>query len=154
MWRSLTGGILVLAGVSIAGLAMGGKPPAEKSAPLLKTQRREPVALVARGKSLFVANRQSGTITVIDRAGGNVIAEHTIADRIADMVPMGESSSLFVLDDKRQRLLHVSWRAEKPIVQAVSDLPVAGAKLVCDDSRRTAVHHGQVAASRLGDSAG
>ncbi len=138
MLRSLTGGILILASLTFVGLAIGGKPAAEKAAPRLKTQRREPVALVALGKHVLAANRQSGTITVIDRADGNILAEYRVADRIADMVPVGDSSSLFVLDDKRRALLTVSWQDEKPIVRVVAELPVSGSKLVFDQNRRTA----------------
>ncbi len=139
MLRSTPGRILIVIGlVSCAGLAIGDKPAAEKSGPRLKTQRREPAALVVQGNYLLAANRQSGTITVIDRSRGTILAEHAIADRISDVASVPGASCLLVVDDQRRQLFCVRWEEDRPAVRNIAELPIAGSQLVFDEDRRIA----------------
>jgi YVTN family beta-propeller protein len=73
----------------------------------LATQLRRPVALAqsADGERLFVANRDSGSISVIDLTTREVAAEHTIGKRLADLAPLPGSSQLLAVDESAHELL-------------------------------------------------
>jgi YVTN family beta-propeller protein len=103
---------------------------AEVETAKMATHLRRPVALAAVGKRLLVANRRSGTITEIELASDRVVAEHSIAVRIADMAKLRDSGDILVIDDASRRLLHVAVRAEAPLAKPVADLPAAASKLL------------------------
>lgn len=117
---------------------LGGEPKSEpqKPTPELRTLVRRPVALMIQGEHLFVANRQSGSITRIDRTKGTVLSEHPIASRITDMVSLQGSESLLVLDDQKPSLWKVALGQGKPGVHQLASLPFAGSKIAVDE-----VHH-------------
>lgn len=65
--------------------------PAAADQPALATQLRRPVALqlAADGKLLYTANRVSGTLSVIDLAKRQVVAEHQIGRQLSDLESAG-----------------------------------------------------------------
>jgi YVTN family beta-propeller protein len=80
---------------------------ASSSAAELATQLRRPIAILpsADSQRLFVANRDSGSISVIDIALGQVVAEHSIGKRLADLVSLPNSNQLLAVDEAAHELL-------------------------------------------------
>src|SRR5690606_38911038 len=131
MVRFFTGGLLVLS-LIVWFCGNSQQSEAEKPAPELRRQIRRPVALVIQGEKLFVGCRESGSLSVIDPKTGKILAEHDIANRIADVVPFADSS-LLVLDDQHNQLLKVSWQNDAPQVTPLAELPVVCVKLAVDE---------------------
>ena len=73
----------------------------------LALQLRRPVALVesADGSKLYVANRDSGSVSVIDLAQRQVVAEHTLGKRLAHLVALPNSDRLLAVDEAAHELL-------------------------------------------------
>ena len=97
---------------------------------------RRPVAIVANGDRVLVANRRSGTISVIQPFAGKVVAEHSVAARIADMIAIPHTDAVFVLDDGQDRLLTVSLDDADVSIDFVTNVPKSAVKLVVSESRR------------------
>ena len=77
------------------------------SAAELATQFRRPIALVqsAEEDRLLAANRDSGSISVIDLAKREVVAECPIGKRLADLVALPGSKRLLAVDEAAHELL-------------------------------------------------
>jgi YVTN family beta-propeller protein len=96
----------------------------------LARQLRRPVALApsADGRWLYVANRDSGSLSVIDLAAGRVVAEHAIGKRLADVKCLPGSSRLLVADEAAHELVLLTARDEQIEVQQrlpISPYPVS-----------------------------
>jgi len=103
----------------------------------LRTQIRRPIALVANGDQVLVGNRNSGSVTVIDRRSRKILAEHFIARRIADLARVPASPDVFVLDDDQNELLRVSIKDAAVEVHRIAKLPFAGVKMIDSPSSQT-----------------
>ena len=108
--------------------------PARK--PALETRLRQPVALLAMGDLLLVANRRSGTITLIETTSGAILAEHPVAKRIADMASLDDEGRVAVLDDADGELRALSFDAEGSSVRPIAIVPRASSKLAVARDRR------------------
>lgn len=82
-------------------------------------QSRRPVALAIAGNLLFVANRDSGTVSVIDPDGGRVLHEQRVGRRLADLkrIP-GKSAALLAIDETQHALIALSYQSGKLIEAA------------------------------------
>ena len=71
--------------------------------PGLATRRRRPVALVQvqQWQRLLVANRDSGSISVIDTSTRSVAAENEIGGRLTDLV-LRDDGHLLTLDEEKE----------------------------------------------------
>ena len=101
--------------------------------PALRTQIRRPVDLIVQGDRLIVGNSKSGSITVIDAGTGRILAEHQVAQRIADIAPLPGTNHLLVLDDRQKQLLKVTWAGGGADSECLETLPAAGDKLAVDE---------------------
>ena len=92
-------------------LADGLFPPAAKA---LETKLRRPVALVASddGKWLYVANRDSGSLSVIDIANQAVANEITIGARLSDLTKV-DDHTLLASDEKQHELIVLTGEAKE-----------------------------------------
>ncbi|MEX2174467.1 MAG: cytochrome c peroxidase [Pirellulaceae bacterium] len=68
---------------------------------------RRPVGLAqsADGKLLYVANRDSGSVSVVDLVGNKVVAEHAVGKRLSDIVCLSGSTRLLATDEGAHELL-------------------------------------------------
>ena len=75
--------------------------------PVAKPTLRRPVALVLAddGKWLFAANRDSGTISVIDTAEARVVAEQSVGRRLTDLVLISDGGRLLAVDQESNELI-------------------------------------------------
>lgn len=124
--------LLILWGIG-AGVFSSAVESAEKRP---EDKLRRPVAIVADGGRILVANRRSGTISVIQSSTEQVIAEYPVATRIADMIAIPHSDALIVLDDGRNRLLKVSLGDADVAIDSVAKVPKSAVKLAVSESRR------------------
>src|SRR5690348_6880412 len=76
---------------------LAGEPGPADSPP---RRPRQPVALafVNGGKTLIVANRRSGSLSVIDVASRRVVAEHDLGRGLADLVALPDGRHLLAVD--------------------------------------------------------
>jgi YVTN family beta-propeller protein len=91
----------------------------------LAEQLRRPVALVesADGSTLYVANRDSGSVSVIDLAKREVVAEHAIGKRLADLAALPNSDRLLAVDEAAHELLVL--QPSEDGLEITSRLPVS-----------------------------
>ena len=89
----------------IAGDTLEGSPP-------LARRLRQPVALAVAdgGNSLFVANRRSGSLSVIDTTTRNVVAEFDIGRGLADLAALPGGRHLLAVDQASDELLLIDIR--------------------------------------------
>lgn len=118
---------LGLGAVMVLGLSRQGatesKTPGEASA--LATRVRQPVALafVDDGKRLLVANRRSGTISIVDTQANAVVAERAIGGTPSDLVAIsGNDRFLLATDDERHRLILLERKGIEVDVAAQVDV--------------------------------
>jgi YVTN family beta-propeller protein len=72
---------------------------------------RRPVAMAVEGGHLFVANRRSGTVSVIDASSGHVIDEVDVGRMLSDIAAMpGQRMEILVLDEGRGELTRLQTR--------------------------------------------
>jgi YVTN family beta-propeller protein len=124
---ALLSGVISLFGVEV------------NSAPTLDTQLRRPVALITQPDYLLVGNRRSGTITMLDTSSGGVVAEHSVARRIADMAEL-PNGAILVLDDVGQQLWKVALSRSRVAIDSIARVPTDASKLaVSADGRQVFV---------------
>ncbi len=66
---------------------------------------RRPVALGAADQWVFVANRQAGTVSVLDIATRRVVAEHALGQSLRDLIVLPGARQVAVLDGQRGRIV-------------------------------------------------
>jgi YVTN family beta-propeller protein len=78
----------------------------------LATHQRRPVALafVDSGRTLLVANRQSGSLTLIDTVSRRVIAESNVGQRLSDVAALPADRQLLVLDQAADQVILIACR--------------------------------------------
>ncbi len=77
---------------------------------------REPVALCFAndGSALYIANRRTGSLSVIDPKAGKVVAEAELGQGLADVVALPTGNRLLVADQTGNALLVVDPHGESP----------------------------------------
>jgi YVTN family beta-propeller protein len=92
-----------------AGLLIA-RPPDSTST--LSTQMRRPVALALGdgGKTLFVANQRSGSISVIDTAARKVMTETRAGQNLDDVAALPAGQHLLAIDETADELLLIDVR--------------------------------------------
>ena len=73
---------------------------------------RQPVALAIAdgGKTILVANRRSGSISVIDAASRRVVAEHDVGRGLADLAILPDGRYLLAVDQAANDLVLLSYQ--------------------------------------------
>ena len=101
---------------ALLALMLTGSPRATCGEKRLSPERavrvRQPVAAVCAdgGKTLLVANRRSGSLSVIDTAAKAVVAEHDIGRGLADLAIHKGGLRLLVVDEASNELLLCDYR--------------------------------------------
>lgn len=100
---------------------------------------RRPVDIVAAPgeRHLLVANRRSGSVSVLDTAGRKVIAEFPVGQQLSALARIGGSRRLLATDEAAHQLVGLEWNG--PEVQVAWRLPVSPypvAVAVSADGRR------------------
>jgi YVTN family beta-propeller protein len=89
----------------ISGDASGSAGP-------LARRVRQPVALACAdgGRTILVANRRSGSLSVIDAASRRVVAEHDVGRGLADLAVLPDGRHLLAVDQAANELLLIDYR--------------------------------------------
>ncbi len=130
----------LLAGLMWAGA--GSKvATADEPAPKLAKHLRRPIALSfdTKGDWLYVANRDSGSLTALTSAG-KASRETVIGKQLADFVPVPGSDLFLAVDEAAHQLLVIQTSGDK--IEVVQRLPVSPYPVgvtVWDDGTRAAV---------------
>ena len=86
---------------------------------------RRPIALAtsADGRWLYVANRDSGSLSVIDVTAQQVVAEHAIGKRLSDVKCLPSHSDSLIADEAAHELVLANASGQQ--VEVVQRLPVS-----------------------------
>lgn len=107
----------------------------------LQRQLRRPIAIVATDDDLLcVANRESGTISVVDVTRRRVVAETVVGKRLSDLVALPKSSFLLATDEASHQLVLLERRGR--VLSVIDRLNVSYAPVtvvVIDKGRRIVV---------------
>jgi len=117
------------------------RPRASDGHSLLTVSKpRRPVALVQSddNERLFVANRRTGTITIVDLRRLQPIAEFPIARQLADLVPGPRPHLLLAVDRRANELLSVEERGSTLRVVERLSVPKDPVTVACAADRRYA----------------
>lgn len=110
-----------------------------ETTPDLAIQLRRPATIIAQRDRVLVGNGRSGTISILDPSTGNIVAEHTVAKRIADMAETSDGAAL-VLDAASRQLRKVRLNTSQATVKSLAKVPSDASKLtVTRDGRQVFV---------------
>jgi YVTN family beta-propeller protein len=95
-----------------------------RTGPAAEPRIRQPVALAfgTDGKWLYAANHRSGSLSVVDVASAQVVAEHDVGRALADLVALGPGGRLLAVDQEAGELLLLEARGRA--VKVAARLPV------------------------------
>src|SRR4051812_16729695 len=73
---------------------------------------RRPIALalLEDGKRLLVANRDSGTVAIVDPSAGRVVSETRVGRRLSDLAVTPDGSRIAVIDEAAGELIVLTLR--------------------------------------------
>jgi len=103
---------------------------------------RRPAALAVSndGQTLVVANRDRGSLSVIDLAAQKVVAEQIIGKRLSDIVRLSENRSFLVTDEAAHELVRVKVDGSQvEVVDRLKLSPYPVSVTVCADRQTAAV---------------
>jgi YVTN family beta-propeller protein len=129
----------VLGGMALASSRGERASPADARAPEPRSGQRRPVALALadKGKWLFVANQQCGTISVIDTAALKIADEVTVGRKVSDLVVTPDGTNVVAVDEDAGELIvlrRCESRLDAPARVAVGPGPVS-VQVSADGSR-------------------
>ncbi|HEY1381664.1 MAG TPA: hypothetical protein VGF55_33005, partial [Gemmataceae bacterium] len=112
-----------IAGLS-AGLLAAAWLAAGATDPQTAARLRQPVAavLLADGRTLAVANRRSGTVSLVDLAAGRVRDEIAVGDGLADLIVLPDRRHLLAIDAEAHALVVLA--DDRGQLKVVTRLPV------------------------------
>jgi DNA-binding beta-propeller fold protein YncE/mono/diheme cytochrome c family protein len=115
--------------MSVFGSSAFADEPDSAHSLQLAVRHRKPIAaaLAAQGRYLVVANRRTGTISLLDTTRNHVVGEFPASDRLSAFSSVGDGLRFAALDDKRNELilLRVAGTETTPRVEVVARTPVA-----------------------------
>ena len=124
----------------IAACFLSPAPSAPRAAdPPPKPILRRPVALVLAdgGKLLFVANRRSGSVSVIDPERSLVVGEASVGSRLADLVATPNERWLLAADEASHELIVLGRKGQELRVAGRQKVPAYPVSVrVAPDGRR------------------
>jgi cytochrome c peroxidase len=114
---------------------------ADESAPKLAVQLRRPIALAFDTENhwLYVANRDSGSISVLT-AAGKLRGETKVGKQLSDFVPVPGTDLFLATDEQAHQLLVLKMTGEKvDVLQRLTVSPYPVGVTVWDEGRKAAV---------------
>ncbi len=123
--------------LSLAVLSMTGLPrvarPQESSISLTSTLRR-PVAIVCQGdeRRIFVANHDSGSVSVVDVGLSKTVAEYAVGRKLSDLVALRDEQHLAAADEAAGQLILLQRR--EGILNEVGRLDVPASPVSLESS--------------------
>ena len=117
--------VLIVAGWTVTAFAQNEPSTSRGQPPVLKTDFRGPcsVVLLSEGKLLAVANRRSGSVTILDAVSGAIQCETVIGDKLSDIHAVPDTTKIVVTDFAAHELIFAS--VGESSIRVVRRLPVA-----------------------------
>lgn len=100
----------------------GGQAVCPAAEPELAVQLRQPVGMAMAEDELLVANRKSGSLSLIDPGRLQLVGEVRVGGRPSDLAVTADGRRLLVTDEERNRL--VLLERDSATWEAVQELPV------------------------------
>jgi mono/diheme cytochrome c family protein len=94
---------LLIAGALPAAMLLSSQ--AASGEPVSRERQPAALVLVDSGKTIVVANRRSGSLSIIDVAASRTVAEHDVSRGLADLVALKEPGRLLAADQGSNELL-------------------------------------------------
>jgi YVTN family beta-propeller protein len=121
----------------------GSQSQGQGGPPAARICLRRPVAavLLADGRTVAVANRRSGTVSVVDVQAGQVINEVAVGGTLADLAALSDRRHLLAVDEAKHELIALSSDGGSLTVDtrlAVGPYP-ASVAISADGTRATVV---------------
>lgn len=140
--QSPRGSLVLFALLSLCGIWAGleGGPIVAAEAKFA-TQLRRPIALAfdAKGEWLYVANRDSGSISVLT-AAGKLQSETAVGKQLSDFVPVPGSNLFLATDEQAHQLLVLKLQGERvEVLQRVAVSPYPVGVTVWNEGKLAAV---------------
>lgn len=113
-------------GLAWVATALSAAALAAADDPMVAERFRRPTALVMTpdGKTLFVANRKSGTISVVDTVENAPVAEIAVGKQLADLQANPACTRLVAVDDAAHELILLAVDGNRPrVLQRVKTAP-------------------------------
>lgn len=99
---------------------------------------RGPTALVVAENRLYVANRESGTLSVVDLHDRKVVSETAVAGELSDLTPLGGDGLLLAADCQRNAVFVLEPSHAGVAVRQRLDVPAAPADVAASSNGRRA----------------
>ncbi len=84
---------------------------------------RRPTALVATGQFIYTANREAGTVSVLNIEDQAVVAEHHVGQRLSDIVMCPDNQHLIAIDEEAGQLIVLRCAGETVEVERRQTVP-------------------------------
>ncbi|MEW4528933.1 cytochrome c peroxidase [Maioricimonas sp. JC845] len=114
----------IVAAIMVLGLSGRFAAAGETSLPI---RLREPAALALSDdhQRVFVANQQSGTLSVVNTKSWEVVAEHDLGQSLADVVVLPGRDELLAVDQDGGNLIHAAIADDVVMVRERIDVPAS-----------------------------
>ncbi len=93
-------------------LGQADNAPREKEPPGIRLRRPVALVLVDGGKRLLVANRDSGTVAILDTQGRRVVAETRVGRRLSDIAAARDGELVLVTDEEAGEVVLLARRQD------------------------------------------
>lgn len=100
---------------------------------------RRPVALVGIDDQLCIANRRSGTVSIVDPHSRSVLSETAIGKTLADIAAIPGTHNLVVVDEQQDELLLVEKHDATLRIVGRTAVPRAPVNVVVTNDSRTVI---------------
>ncbi len=91
-------------------LTSGVRVVADEPGPARRLRQPVALAVVDEGRTLLVANRRSGSLSVVDTAARRVVAEHDLGRGLSDLAPLPDGRHLLAVDRESGELMLIEHR--------------------------------------------
>jgi cytochrome c peroxidase len=140
--RRVAGFWAVAVGVvaSISWLAVAGQGTPARLSEAVQLRRPVAAAFLGDGDTVCVANRRSGSVSLVDVRAGRVRDEVAVGRRLADLAVLPDHEHVLVVDEERNELVALAFDGKSLAVRArltVGPYPVSVA--VQSDGKRATV---------------
>jgi YVTN family beta-propeller protein len=110
-YRRIAGPVCLTAALLLLSHEAGrGEGPEAASNPSRRVRQPVALAIADGGKTLLVANRRSGSVSVVDAGSRRVVGEHAVGHGLADLAILPDGRHLLAVDQAGHDLVLLSYQ--------------------------------------------
>jgi cytochrome c peroxidase len=137
LWSSIVTPFLVL---PLLWSGTSGDAPSAKEPPAIRLRRPVALGLADEGRKLLVANRDSGTVAVIDTQALRMVSETRVGRKLSDMALDRKGERILVADEEAGAVVVLTFRdGELRELRRVQAGPAPVSLQLSDDGRLASV---------------